>query len=122
MSDNSDKLAKLIVQAAQNKKATRLVMQDLRGSSDLCDIQFVCSADNDRQTKAIAEEIQNLVFAEMRLKPISVEGKQTGNWVLIDFGSVMAHVFFNPMRDYYALERLWPKAKFIELSQFTANS
>jgi ribosome-associated protein len=116
-----EKIAKLMVQAAQNKKASRIVLQDLRGSSDLCDMQFVCSGDNDRQTKAIAQEIEETVFRELKLKPMSVEGRQTGNWVLLDFGPVMAHVFFNPVRDYYALEQLWPKAKFVDINNINAT-
>ena len=64
----------------------------------------------------IAEEIEETIFRETKVRPISVEGRQSGNWVLIDFGHVMGHIFFNPVRDYYALESLWPKAKFMDIS------
>lgn len=119
--NTSEKIAKLMIQAAQDKKASRLVVQDLRGTSDLCDFQFVCSGDNDRQTKAIAEEIEAIVFRETKIRPIGVEGRQSGNWVLVDYGNVMAHVFFNPVRDYYALEQLWPKAKFLDISNLNIS-
>lgn len=106
-------IAKEAAVAAAEKKATRPVLIDLRGQSDLCDYQFICSGDNERQTRAIAEAIEARCRQLGGIRPVAIEGKQSGNWVLLDYGSTIVHVFFNYLRDYYALESLWPNAKIV---------
>lgn len=108
-------IAQQAAAAAVDKKASRLVCLDLREASDFCDYQFVCSGESDRQTKAIAEAIEERIKKELNIRPVAVEGKQTGNWVLIDYGSVIIHVFLNIYRDYYAVETIWPKARQIPM-------
>src|SRR5690606_8309635 len=106
-------IAKEAALAAIDKKAMRPVMMDLRGQSDLADVQFVCSGDNNRQTRAIAEAIEARC-KQLGIRPVAVEGKQAGNWILMDYGSTLIHIFFDYLRDYYALEQLWPKAKHLD--------
>jgi ribosome-associated protein len=101
--------------AANEKKASRMTALDLRGLSDLCDVQMICSGENERQTKAIADAITGHIKQKGGGHPVAVEGLQTGSWILIDYGSVIIHVFMNEYRDYYALESLWPTAKAISL-------
>ena len=112
---NSFDIAREAAAAAADKKAVRPVLLDMRGLSDLCDYQFICSGENDRQTKAIADGIEERCKKLGGVRPSAVEGKQVGNWILLDYGSTIVHVFYNYLRDYYALEQLWPKAKFIKL-------
>lgn len=112
---NSFDLAKEAAVAAEDKKAVRPVLLDLRGQSDLCDFQFICSGENERQTRAIADAIEERCKAQGGTRPVAVEGKQTGNWILMDYGSVMVHIFYNNLRDYYGIEQLWPKAKVVDL-------
>jgi ribosome-associated protein len=118
---NSLDIARQAAAAALDKKAGRLVLQDLRGQSDLCDFQLVCSGENDRQTRAIADAIEDQL-KKAGTRPVAVEGKQTGNWILVDFGSVLIHVFLESLRDFYAIETLFPKAKFVQLNSATAAS
>lgn len=108
-------LAKIAVSAARDKKATRLILQDLEDQSDLCDMQLICSGQNERQTQAIAEGIQAELKKQANMTPAAIEGKQSGHWILLDYGGLMIHVFYDFVRDYYALEELWPKAKFLEV-------
>ncbi len=115
MNLNSLDLAKNIALGALDKKATRLVVQDLKGVSDLCEYQIICSAENDRQTKAIAQAIEERCAQVMGIKPLAAEGKQSGHWILLDYGSILVHIFFSQVRDYYALDTLWPKAKIVDL-------
>lgn len=103
--------------AATDKKSTRNILLDLRGTSDMCDYQFICSGDNERQTRAIADAIEARCREVGGIRPIAIEGKQSGNWILLDYGSTIVHVFYSHLRDYYALEQLWPKAKFIPLKE-----
>ncbi len=106
-------IAKEAMNAAADKKAVRPVLLDLRGVSELCDFQFICSGENERQTRAIADAIEERCRKLGGVRPVVIEGKQTGNWILLDYGSTLIHIFYNYLRDYYALESLWPKAKLL---------
>ena len=106
----SDSLAKIAWEAVVNKKAKNLVFLDLRGISDICDFQIVCSGDSEVHTKAIAEMVDQSCKAKGQVKPASIEGKGSGHWILLDYGSVMVHIFLHQLRDFYALESLWPNS------------
>lgn len=113
---NGLELAKIAATAAADKKAKRMILLDLKGRSDLCDYQFICSGESDRQTKAICESIEDALRIEGKTKPYAIEGKINGNWILLDFGALSVHVFLDQLRDYYALEQLWPNVKFVDIS------
>lgn len=70
---------------------------------------MICSGDSDRQVKAIADHI-DATLSEQRLEPLSIEGTATANWILMDFGDVVTHVFRSDIRDHYGLEKLWRDA------------
>ena len=108
-------LIKLIANAAADKKASRVVVQKLGAKSSLCDYQIICSGSNERQTQAIASGIEDSLREKKAGKPLAVEGKQTGHWILMDYGNVMVHIFLESIRDYYAIERLWPDVDTTEL-------
>jgi ribosome-associated protein len=110
-------IAKEAITAAADKKAVRPVLLDLKGVSDLCEYQFICSGENERQTRAIADAIEDRCKKIGGIRPIAIEGKQSGNWILLDYGSTIVHIFFSYLRDYYALEQLWPKAKFVNVKE-----
>jgi ribosome-associated protein len=92
-------------------------VQNLQGKSSLCDYQLICSASNERQTQAIASHIEDTMRVKKLGKPIAIEGKQTGHWILMDYGDVMVHIFLEGIRDYYAIERLWPEAPMSQFGQ-----
>lgn len=106
----SQDLVKLIANVALEKKATRVVAQNLEGKSGLCDYQIVISGSNERQTQAIATHIEDTLREKKVARPFAVEGKQTGHWILMDYDGVLVHIFLDTIRDYYAMERLWPTA------------
>ena len=108
-------LAHEAVNAALDKKATRPVLLDLRGQSDLCDYQFVCSGESTKQVQTLASAIEEHC-KKRGVRPYAVEGKDIGNWILMDYGSMIVHIFYNQVRDYYSVESLWPKAKFVKLN------
>ena len=115
MSERSIEIAKIALQGAMDKKAFRIVLMDLRGQSDVCDYQFICSAENEKQSVAIADAIE-ITCKASGIKALAIEGKKSGHWILLDFGSIMIHVFYNYLRDYYSLEQIYPAAKFIDLN------
>ena len=112
--DAGRELALWVAEAALDKKATRIEIIDVRGKVDYTDYVIVMSGRSDRQVKAIARGIEE----DLKLKhgaPCSgVEGLPQGNWVLLDFGDVVAHIFHQETRGYYDLEALWLDADRVE--------
>jgi ribosome-associated protein len=74
----------------------------------------LCSGESERQVKAIADHIDH-VLSDHRTRPLSVEGMNTAQWILMDFGDVVVHVFKTDVRNYYGLERLWADARRIRI-------
>jgi ribosome-associated protein len=102
-------LARLAVQIASDKKAEDLLMLDIRGLSVIADYFVICTGTSDRQVRAISKELQEQLKAQ-GARPSHVEGMDAANWVLLDYGSVIIHVFDPATRDYYRLERHWAEA------------
>ena len=100
----------LYVKAVLAKKALRLVVLDVRNLTSVADAFIICSGQSNRQVMAIAEEIQK-VLKKRKVLPLSVEGAGEGHWVLLDYGHVIIHVFYEPVRAFYDLEGLWMDAK-----------
>jgi ribosome-associated protein len=88
---------------------------DVRGLSSLTDYLLIVSGRSDRQVEAIAESIRLGMKKDHELLPLAVEGLKEGNWVLIDYGDVMIHVFQPHVRDFYDLEGLWQEAREVGL-------
>ncbi len=105
-------LARRIVELAEDKKAADIVLLDLGGLTTMADYFVICSGGSERQLEAIATGIIGTLRDE-RTKPIGREGTSASHWVLIDFGSVIVHVFTPPERDYYGLEKHWAEARTI---------
>lgn len=108
-------LAKVAAFAADSKKASDVVLLDLSTKTDVCDYFLICSGDNPRQVDAIVDEVREKVSANCGVSPISCEGREGLSWVLVDYGSVVVHVFRPETRDYYRLESLWADAPRVEL-------
>ncbi|MGI6679380.1 MAG: ribosome silencing factor [Dehalobacterium sp.] len=108
----SYELSRIAAQAALKKKGTNVVIMDLQEISIITDYFVICSANNLNQVQAICEFIEEEVNLAGGEPPLRIEGFKEGRWVLIDFGSVVVHVFQEEERLYYNLERLWGDAKF----------
>lgn len=104
-------LAKLLRGAAVDKKAWDPVLLDVREQTSIADYFVVCEGETDRQVKAIADGMVEAA-KERNLRPLAVDGYEDATWILLDFDSVLAHVFLPGERSYYDLESLWtPVAK-----------
>lgn len=99
-----------MAEAAADKKATDIVIVDLRGLVDYTDYMVICTGNTPRQTKAISDEIRRVLKEDHRIMPRRVEGEREGEWVLLDFLDAVAHVFTPQARDFYRLDRLWREA------------
>jgi ribosome-associated protein len=106
--------AKLIADLIKNKKGYDIKIIDLRKISTIADFFIICSADSERQVKAIADEIEDKLL-EQRIKCSNKEGYETLNWVLLDYFDVIVHVFRNEARSYYNLEKFWGDAPVIDV-------
>jgi len=98
------------VRGADEKLGLDTVVLDLRGLVDSFDALVVASGRNDRQVRSIAQEIERLIDVALGVKPTHVEGWAVGEWIALDYGDVIVHVFDEASRDYYDLEHLWSAA------------
>jgi ribosome-associated protein len=104
-------LAHRIAQLLLDKKADDVVILDVRGMTSYADYFVIASAETDRQVSAMAEHVQvQLKTGDAVLRPIGTEGLETGQWVLLDYGEVVAHLFLTDLRAHYDLEGLWADA------------
>ena len=105
-------LARRIVELAEDKKAADMVVLELTPLTTLADYFVICSGGSERQLDAIADGIISGLRDE-KVRAIGREGTAASHWVLIDYGSVIVHIFTPPERDYYGLEKHWSEAKTI---------
>lgn len=105
-------LAKEIVQFASDKGAADVLLMDIRRLSIIADYFIICTGDNERQLRAISRGITDGVEERFDLSPLHRAGpeQEQAGWVLLDYGSVVVHVFSPQMREFYRLERLWSEA------------
>ena len=113
MTDNFITSLDPYVNAVLGKKAVGMVVLDVRGLTSVADAFIICSGRSNRQVLAIADHIKH-ELKNQRISPLSVEGTQEGHWVLLDYGHVIIHVFYDPVRAFYNLEGLWVDAKRIK--------
>lgn len=114
MTEDADAALDLFFQALLGKKAMHVVALDVRELSSIADVFIICSGRSNRQVSAIAEHIER-ELRRHKIKPLSVEGTAEGHWVLMDYGHVIIHVFFDPVREFYDLEGLWSDARRIPI-------
>jgi ribosome-associated protein len=108
-------LARLCAAAALDKKAEDLSLLHLADLCSYTDYCLLASAASARQVGAVAANVR-LILKKAGVKPLSVSGLQEGQWALLDFGAVIVHVFYRPVREYYDLDSLWADARREELS------
>lgn len=102
----SEQMKQLVVEALEDLKGVDIVALDVRNKTSFTDFMVIASGRSDRQVKSLA---QNVVVKarEQGLAPLGVEGEREGEWVVVDLGEVVAHVFIPEKRDFYNLEKLW---------------
>lgn len=117
--EESEHLKDLIVEGMQEKKAKDIVCIDLRNIKNaVADFFVVCHADSRTHIDAIARSVEEYVFKKQGEDPIHTEGISNSEWVLLDYFSVVAHVFRQEQREFYGIERLWADA---EIKRIASN-
>lgn len=113
---SAESVARTAAQAAFDKKAEDVQVLDLTELSDVCDYFVIATGANNRQVDAIVDEIEEKVAAACDEHPFSIEGREQKTWLLMDYGSVVVHVFTPEAREFYRLEKLWGDAPALELN------
>ena len=110
---SSEELSQLVVKGMQERKATNIVVMDMRKVKNaFTDYFVVASGTSDTQVEAIAESVDKEVWEATRNNPRSTEGKANREWILVDYYDVIVHVFKKDRREFYKLEELWGDAEF----------
>ena len=104
-----------IARAMLDKKATDALILQVAPLTSVADYLVIGSADSDRQASAIADHIDG-ILSRSGSRPLSIEGTRSSQWVLMDYGDVIVHIFRQDVRKHYALERLWADAKRIAVT------
>lgn len=119
---SSEKLSEIIVKGMQEKKATDIVVLDLRKVKNaVADFFVICSGSSDKQLDAIADSVDEQVYKALKENPWHIEGKNNKEWMLLDYIDVVAHVFKKDKREFYALEKLWGDAEITEIGNNGQN-
>ena len=114
--NKSEKLSKLVVKGMQEKKASDIVVMDLREVRNaVADFFVICSGNSDKQLDAIADSVDQEVYKGLKENPWHTEGKNNKEWLLLDYASVVVHVFKKDRRSFYSLEKLWGDAVITEI-------
>ena len=106
----------MAVRCAAAKKATDIKVLDLKEVTSFTDYFVICSVANPRQGHAVCDEIEK-GLKETGERPVSVEGFKPGEWILMDYGDFLVHIFSSSARSFYDLERLWRHAKVLEIPE-----
>jgi ribosome-associated protein len=115
--DNTELLRDAVIEGMQEKKAKDIVCVDLREIKNaVADFFIICHADSRTQIDAIARSIEETVYKELKEDPIHMEGKSNAEWILMDYLTVVAHVFLQEKREFYGLERLWADAEITRIA------
>ena len=112
-----DENVKLVLRYASEKKAVNLTVLDLREIASFTEFFIVAGGTNQRQVQAIADEIQEQLKKQLGERPIRIEGYNTAEWVLMDYGDFVVHIFEQKAREFYDLERLWRDARKVALPE-----
>ncbi len=116
--NDSEKLSKAIVKGMQEKKASEIVVMDLREVKNaVADFFVICSGNSDKQLEAISDSVDEEVFKALKEKPWHIEGKSNKEWMILDYISVVTHVFRKDRRHFYSLEKLWGDAEITEIEE-----
>ncbi len=112
-----DEEVKLAFHCAEEKKALGTVVLDLREVTSFTEFFLVTTGTNQRHVQAIADEITLQLKKQKKFRPTRIEGESTADWILLDYGDFVIHIFNEKARAFYDLERLWRDARVVELPE-----
>ena len=99
-----------IIAAIEDKKGTEITTISFTEKGGVADAFVISTGNTDRQTKAIADNVEDVLEEKAGIKSLRKEGYQQGKWIILDYGTIMVHVFTPQEREYYDIERLWQES------------
>ncbi|MFW6641768.1 ribosome silencing factor [Nocardiopsis algeriensis] len=115
--DRAVELVRVAAEAASDKLAQEIIAYDVSEQLAITEAFVLCSAPNDRQVRAIIDEVEDQLRIKAGAKPVRREGERDGRWVLLDYVDIVVHIQHEEERGYYGLERLWKDCPEIELPE-----
>lgn len=100
-----------------SKKGMDIVLLDVEGLFVLSDVFVIATGTSRPHVQSLAEHVEERMLQELGMKPLRSEGRAEAEWILLDFGDVIAHLFQAPARDFYGLERLWADAERVDWAE-----
>ena len=114
--DETKILVNTIVEALQDKKGKRIVTMDLtKLEGSICKYFIICQGNTPTQTSALSDSVWDLAYKKLHEKPLGAVGMKEAQWIAMDYGTVMLHIFTPEIREYYNLENLWADADVTEI-------
>ena len=104
-------MLKTIVKAINEKKGENIVAIDVSASSPICDYFVICNGNSPTQVSAITDSVEYMVKKATGYRPIAIDGLRNAQWVAIDYGEVLVHIFMPETREFYDIDHLWADAK-----------
>ena len=112
----TEDIVKIITEGIQEKKGKNIVIADLTEIEDtICDYFVICQGNSPSQLLAIVDSIKETVRKEAGIKPYGLDGMRNAQWIVIDYGEIMVHIFLPELREYYNIETLWADSKLTEI-------
>lgn len=109
--DENKKIVEKIVEGIQDKKGKKIVVVDMNKLQDApCSYFVICEGDSNVHVNAVANSIKEWVSEKIKVKPYATDGFENSQWVAMDYGQIIVHVFQQPFREFYDLEHLWQDA------------
>jgi ribosome-associated protein len=109
-------LVTTIVEALQEKKGKKIITMDLsKLDGSICQYFIICQGNTPIQTSALSDSVWDLVYEKLHEKPLGAAGMREAQWIAMDYGTVILHIFIPEMREYYNLENLWADADVLEI-------
>ena len=114
--DDVKNLVEIIVEALQEKKGRRIITMDLSVlENSICQYFIICQGTTPTQVSALCDSVWDKVYEQLNEKPMGAVGMREAQWIAMDYGSVMLHIFIPDLREFYNLENLWADAALTEI-------
>ena len=114
--DDVKKIVETVVEALQEKKGRQIVTMDLsKLGNSICQYFIICQGKTPTQVSALCDSVWDRVYERLHEKPMGAVGMKEAQWIAMDYGTVMLHIFIPELREFYNLENLWADAAFLEI-------
>jgi ribosome-associated protein len=114
--NETDLLLKSIIEGIQEKKGKDIVVADLKGiDGAICQYFVICQGNTPTQVDAITESVYDIVYEKTKDRPTTINGLRNAQWVGMDYGSILVHIFLPELRNFYNLEHLWADSKLTQI-------